>query len=91
MILCSYYKVAIKKWVKNILLFTNFRGYLIKISRCYHIRSADLNQAYLQLELEAESRKLLVVNTPWGLYRNKCLPFGLGSSPFLFQRFMKST
>lgn len=51
----------------------------------------DLNQAYPQLELDEESQKLVVVNTPWGLYKNKRLPFGLSSSPFIFQRFMDQT
>lgn len=51
----------------------------------------DLNQAYLQLELDEESVKLLVLNTPRGLYRNKRLPFGLLYSSFIVQRFMDTT
>lgn len=51
----------------------------------------DLSQAFLQLMLDKEARKILVINTPWGLYENRWLPFGLSDSPFGFQRFMDST
>lgn len=48
----------------------------------------DLNQAYPQLKLDDEARKMSVINTPWGLYENLRLPFRLSSSQFIFQRFM---
>lgn len=50
----------------------------------------DLNQAYLQLRLDKQARKLLVVNTPCVLFQYLRLPFG-SSSPFIFQKNMDST
>lgn len=47
----------------------------------------DLNQVYLQIQLDEDARKLLVVNTPWGLFEYFCLPFGLTSSTFIFKKF----
>ena len=48
----------------------------------------DLLQAYLQFELDEESRKLVIVNTHQGLYKYNRLPFGVASDPALFQKVM---
>lgn len=48
----------------------------------------DLQNAYLQLAVEDKSQEYLVINTPKGLFKYKRLPFGLSSSPGIFQRFM---
>ena len=48
----------------------------------------DLKDAYLQVPVDDESQNLLVVNTHKGLFKYKRLPFGLASSPAIFQRFM---
>ena len=46
----------------------------------------DLSSAYQQVELDEESKKLLTVNTPWGLFRYNRLPFGVSVAPAIFQR-----
>ena len=48
----------------------------------------DLKDAYLQVPVDEEAQKVLVVNTPKGLFKYNRLPFGLASSPAVFQRFM---
>ncbi len=48
----------------------------------------DLNQAYLKMHIEEESREPLTINTHKGLFRYKRLPFGITSAPSLFQRAM---
>ena len=50
----------------------------------------DLHQAYLQLQLEEESRKYVTINTHRGLFEYTRLPFGVASAPALFQRVMDS-
>ncbi|KRX64960.1 Retrovirus-related Pol polyprotein from transposon [Trichinella sp. T9] len=48
----------------------------------------DLSEAYLQVELDEESKKILVINTHKGLYHYNRLPFGVASAPVIFQRVM---
>ena len=51
----------------------------------------DLADAYLQIELDEESKKLVVVNTHKGLYQYQRLPFGLSCAPALFQKIIDQT
>ncbi|XP_057682804.1 uncharacterized protein K02A2.6-like [Corythoichthys intestinalis] len=48
----------------------------------------DLNQAYLQMHVDEESREWLTINMHKGLFRYCRLPFGITSAPALFQRAM---
>ena len=44
--------------------------------------------AYQQISLKNECRKLVVINTHCGLYQYTRLPFGVASSPAIFQKVM---
>ena len=48
----------------------------------------DLKSAYQQLPLDPDSQQYVTINTHHGLYRYKGLPFGIASSPAIFQRTM---
>lgn len=48
----------------------------------------DLSNAYLQIEVEEKSRELLTISTQKGLFHFNRLPFGVASSPALFQMAM---
>ncbi|XP_046692710.1 uncharacterized protein K02A2.6-like [Silurus meridionalis] len=48
----------------------------------------NLNQAYLQMHVEEQSRELLTINTHKGLFRYKRLRFGITSAPSVFQQTM---
>ena len=48
----------------------------------------DLSYAYLQVPLDKESQKYLVINTHKGLYAYKSLPFRVASAPAIFQCIM---
>jgi len=48
----------------------------------------DLADAYLQLELDKEAKKLCVINTPFALFRYQRMGFAIAASPAQFQRCM---
>ena len=48
----------------------------------------DLANAYQQISLKEECRHLVVINTHRGLYQYTRLPFGVASSPAIFQKVM---
>lgn len=48
----------------------------------------DLADAYLQVELDEQSKQLAVINTHRGLYKYNRLPFGIKSAPGIFQQIM---
>ncbi|XGW34468.1 hypothetical protein V3C99_018399 [Haemonchus contortus] len=48
----------------------------------------DLAEAYLQIEMDEESRQLFTINTPRGLYRLNRLSFGVEAAPAIFQQQM---
>ncbi len=48
----------------------------------------DLKEAYLQVEIEENSRDITIFSDGVSLYRFKRLPFGLNCSPAIFSRQM---
>ena len=48
----------------------------------------DFSEAYLQIELDKESQKLVVINTHKGLFQYSRLPFGISSALAIFQQVM---
>ena len=48
----------------------------------------DLRHAYLQMEVEEQSRPFLTINTTRGLYQYQRLPYGVASAPAIWQRAM---
>ncbi|PIO53517.1 hypothetical protein TELCIR_25146, partial [Teladorsagia circumcincta] len=51
----------------------------------------DLSEAYMQVELDKESRKYTTVNTQKGLYEYNRIAFGIASAPAIFQKIMETT
>ncbi|KAI4895675.1 hypothetical protein NFI96_020671 [Prochilodus magdalenae] len=49
----------------------------------------DMSHAYQQIVLDEGSRKYVTINTHKGLYTYSRLPFGVASSPAIFQRTME--
>ena len=87
--ICGNYKVTVNKYCdvdqyplpNTETMFANLSG-----GTCF--TKIDLSQAFLQLELDEESKKLCTLNTSKGLYRVHRLPYGISSSPAIFQMTM---
>uniref|UniRef100_A0A914XIG2 RNA-directed DNA polymerase n=1 Tax=Plectus sambesii TaxID=2011161 RepID=A0A914XIG2_9BILA len=50
--------------------------------------SLDMKDAYLQCELDDDSKRLMTINTHRGLFKYNRLPFGVASAPAAFQLVM---
>lgn len=61
---------------------------MMKFSGKKIFSTIDLKGAYQQLGVDKESQKLLTMNTPFGLFRFKRLPFGISPAPSIFQKTM---
>ena len=59
---------------------------LAKLQNGQKFTKLDLSDAYLQLELDEPSKPLVVINTPFGLFRYNRMPFGIANAPAIFQR-----
>uniref|UniRef100_A0A8R1EML3 RNA-directed DNA polymerase n=4 Tax=Caenorhabditis japonica TaxID=281687 RepID=A0A8R1EML3_CAEJA len=46
----------------------------------------DLSEAYLQIEVDEDSKKMLTINTHLGLFYPNRLPYGVKSAPAIFQQ-----
>ena len=51
----------------------------------------DLANAYLQVEIDEVSSKMVVINTHRGLYQYMRFPFGLSCAPAIFQKIIDQT
>lgn len=62
-----------------------------KLNRGKYFSKVDLSDTHMQVEMDEESKSVLVVNTPLGLFRYERLPFGVASAPAIFQRLIEQT
>ena len=58
---------------------------LPELSKAKVFSKVDLKEGFLQVELDEESSKLTVFQTPWGRYRFHRMPFGITPAPEIFQ------
>ena len=63
--------------------------YLSTISRNWFC-ILEMNQAYLQLKLSEASQEMCKLNTPFGSYKCKRMPFGISSAPGIYQEVISS-
>jgi len=60
-----------------------------KVSQGKHFARLDIREAFLHLEMDEESQRILTFNTHLGLFRMKRLPYGIASAPCIWQRTME--
>ena len=65
-----------------------FEDIAAKLGGSEYFSKIDLSDAYLQMEVDKDSRKFMVIATHMGYYRYKRLPFGVSFAPAIFQKTM---
>ena len=88
--ICGDYKVTINQAVKvDKYPIQNIDDLFTKVSGGQLFTTLDLSNAYQQVVLEEESRKLTTINTTKGLFEYVRLPYGVSSVPGIYQRIME--
>ena len=87
--LCGNYALTINKFTKTITYPMPTLDYVLgNIGDAKVFSRIDLQNAYLQLPLDEESKKYTVINTSEGLFQYNYLPFGISSASAIFQCFI---
>ena len=88
--ICGDYKSTVNPAIQTeqfpIPTLEEIRG---RVSSWKKFTKIDLRSAYQQLVLDEEAQKLCTSNTQKGLFRYTRLPFGISSSPAIWQRFIE--
>ena len=89
--LCGDYKMTINKRSKlEQYPIPSLEDLTTKLSNGSVFYKLDLSHAYNQIELDAQSRQFVTINTHKGLFQYTRLPYGVSSAPAVFQRAMES-
>lgn len=87
--LCGDYKVTVNSASKlDKYPLPRIEDLYAKLSGGTSYTKLDMNQAYLQLIVDDKSKQYTTINTHRGLFQFNRLPFGISSSPAIFQRSM---
>lgn len=85
--LCGDFKITVNKVAKfDSYPLPHIDDLFASLSGGRTFTKLDLAHAYLQIPLDAESKKFTTINTHRGLYQYNRLPFGISSAPAIFQR-----
>jgi len=86
---CGDYKITINQSVeKKVYLLPTAEDLFAKLAGGKVFLKLDMSQAYQQLPLDDDSKKLLVVNMPRGFFQYTRLPYGISTAPAIFQSVM---
>ena len=84
--LCGVYRVTINKAVKvDAYPLYRVEDLFAALAGGKYFTKLDMSQAYLQLQLDKESRELVTINTHKGLFQYTRLPFRMSAAPGVFQ------
>ena len=88
--ICGDYKGTINQAVKvDKYPIPNINDLFTKLTGGVMYTKLDLSHAYQQVVLDEESCKLTTINTSKGFFEYERLPYGVSSSPGIFQRIME--
>ncbi|XP_036322117.1 uncharacterized protein K02A2.6-like [Rhagoletis pomonella] len=88
--ICGDFKLAVNAQIDIERYPMPTRESLLHTIRCgQHFSKIDLKDAYLQMELDDDSKEIMVINTPLGLFQYQRLPYGIASAPAIFQKYLE--
>ena len=88
--ICGDYKMTVNQVAKpDCYPISRIEDLFASLSRGETFTKLDMSNAYQQLVLDEESRKLTTINIHKGLYQYRRLPFGVSTAPAIFQRTME--
>ena len=89
--LCADFRVTINKHILiDMHPLPTFEELCAQLAGGEQFSTIDLRDAYLQMEVEEESKKYLVISTHKGFFRYRRMPFGISSAPAKFQKTMET-
>nr|XP_012559948.1 uncharacterized protein K02A2.6-like [Hydra vulgaris] len=89
--ICADYKIGVnQKICSDSYPIPNIETVFHKMVGMKYFAKIDLKGAYHQIEMDKEAREITTVNTPIGLLRWTCLPFGIKTASAIFQRAIES-
>ncbi|XP_054283635.1 uncharacterized protein K02A2.6-like [Macrosteles quadrilineatus] len=87
--LCADFKVSINPHlIDDEYCIPTFEETVLKLNGSKFFSVIDLKDAYLQIPVDEESKKYLVVATHKGYFTFNRLPFGIKTAPKIFQKLM---
>jgi len=87
--LCGDFKSTINKYmITEPYPYPTFEDIASKLNGCKVFSVVDLKDAFLQVKVNKESRKYLVIATHRGYYQFCRMPFGISCAPIIFQKLM---
>lgn len=69
-------------------ILCHFPRIFLELANCQYFSIVDLSDAFHQVVVSENSRKLLTINTHRGLFQYNRLPFGVKTAPGAFQQIM---
>ena len=90
--ICGDYQMTLNPFIaSSVTAGLDVEDSLAKLSGNKFFSKIDVKDAYLQVPLDASSQVLTVISTPFGLYKYRCLPFGVKSAPHIFKTRIRKT
>ena len=87
--ICGDYSLTINKVMNTVKYpLPTVEEVLGSVANAKVFSKLDFQQAFLQLPLDENSKQYTTINTSEGLYRFNYLPFGVASSPAIFQSYI---
>ena len=89
--ICGDYKLSVNQASKvDIYSLPKIDNLFASLAGGKTFSKLDLTNAYQQISLDKQSKKIVAINTYKGLFQYNCLPFGVAATPSIFQQIMET-